>query len=112
MRQFSLLEIMSGLPDDSREVDERAAERRPRELRGRVKHARAVVASTPGLAETLQSNWQKAAWFYARFEITEAQFRHGVPATCPEDVDTCQPSPSVLSEIERFSVRESASMPD
>jgi hypothetical protein len=77
-----------------------------------VKLARAVVSRTPGLSETLAADWQKAARFYARFEITEAQFRHGVPATCPEDVDTCQPSPSVLSEIERFSVRESASMPD
>ncbi|MGP8159197.1 MAG: hypothetical protein ACLPWO_06305, partial [Thermoplasmata archaeon] len=36
-RQFSLLEITSGLPDDSREADERAAERRLRDLRGRVK---------------------------------------------------------------------------
>ena len=39
-RQFSLLEITSGLPDDSREADERAAEPRLRDLRGRVKAAR------------------------------------------------------------------------
>ena len=77
-RQFSLLEITSGLPDDSREADERAAERRLRDLRGRVKAARALVATTPGLAETLQRDWQKAARFYARFEITETRFRHGV----------------------------------
>ena len=78
-RQFSLLEITSGLPDDSREADERAAERRLQELRGRVKAARAVVATTLGLAETLARDWRKASRFYARFEITEAQFRHGVP---------------------------------
>ena len=47
-RQFSLLEITSGLPDDSREADERAAERTLRDLRGRVKAARAVIATTPG----------------------------------------------------------------
>ncbi len=35
-------------PDDSREADERAAERRLRDLRGRVKPARQVVASPPG----------------------------------------------------------------
>ena len=34
-RQFSLVEITSGLPEDSREADERAAERRLRELRAR-----------------------------------------------------------------------------
>ncbi|MGA8604801.1 MAG: hypothetical protein WB788_07060 [Thermoplasmata archaeon] len=79
-RRFSLLEITSGLPDDSREADERAAERRLRDLRGRVKAVRALVATTPGLAETLQRDWQRAAWFYARFGITESQFIHGIPA--------------------------------
>jgi hypothetical protein len=47
-RRFSLLEITSGLPDDSREEDEREAERRLREVRARVKAARAVVATTSG----------------------------------------------------------------
>ena len=36
-RRFSVLEITSGLPEDSREAEERAAESRLRELRGRVK---------------------------------------------------------------------------
>jgi hypothetical protein len=75
-RRFSLFEITSGLPDDSREADERAAERRLRELRARVKAARAVVATTPGLAYTLQRDWRKAVEFYARFGILEDQFRH------------------------------------
>jgi len=35
-RQFSLLEITSGLPDDSREADERAAERSLRDPWARV----------------------------------------------------------------------------
>jgi hypothetical protein len=50
------------------------------ELRGRVKVARAVVATTPGLADTLARDWQKAPLFYARFEITESQFWHGIPS--------------------------------
>jgi hypothetical protein len=37
-----------------------------------------VVASTPGLAETLQRHWRKAVRFYARFGVTEEMFRHGV----------------------------------
>jgi hypothetical protein len=71
-RRFSVLEITSGLPDDSREEDERAGERRLHELRARVKVARAAVATTPGLAETLARDWQKAGRFYTRFGITEA----------------------------------------
>jgi hypothetical protein len=78
-RRFSLLEITSGLPDDSREAEERGVERRLRELRARVKAARAVVATTPGLAETLARHWQRAARFYAGFGITLAVFRQGVP---------------------------------
>ena len=69
-RRFSLLEITSGLPDDSREAEERGAERRLRDLRGRVKTARAVIAKTPGLADVLASGWRRAARFYARFGVT------------------------------------------
>ena len=50
-----------------------------RELRGRVKRARALVATTPGLAEILKSDWKRGAMFYARYGITEAQLRHGTP---------------------------------
>jgi hypothetical protein len=78
-RRFSLLEITSGLPDDSREADERATARHLRDLRGCVKAARATVAATPGLAEVLQSDWKRAAGFYARFGVTEGQLRCGVP---------------------------------
>jgi hypothetical protein len=79
-RRFCAFEITSGLPDESREEDERQEAYRLRELRGRVKAARAVVSKTPGLAETLRSDWQKAARFYARFGISEATFRHGESA--------------------------------
>jgi hypothetical protein len=77
-RQFSLLEITSGLPDDSREADERAAERRLRDLRGRVKAARAATSATPGAEDELRRHWAKAARFYAWFGITEVEFRRGV----------------------------------
>ena len=65
-RRFTVWEATRGLPDDSREEDERKEGRRLRDLRGRVKRARAVVKSTPGLEETLASDWRKAARFYGR----------------------------------------------
>ena len=94
-RQFSLIEITSGLPDDSREADERAAERRLSDLRGRVKAARAAIARTPGAEEVLRRDWIKAARFYARFGVTEAQFRRGVPCPSSEEMD---PAPDVISD--------------
>ncbi len=84
-RRFSLRDITSGLPDDSREADERAAARQLRELRARVKAARAVVATHPGMAEVLASDWRKAAWFHARFGVTEGQFRNGIRAPFREE---------------------------
>ena len=80
-RRFSLREITSGLPDDSREEEERREERQLRDLRGRVKAARAVVASTPGLTETLARDWKRAARFFVRYGITEGMFRLGVPSS-------------------------------
>ena len=82
--QFSIWDTASGLPDDSREEDERRQARRLRDLRGRVKAARAAVSTTPGLAEVLQADWRKAALFYARFGITESLFRVGVPPVHPQ----------------------------
>jgi hypothetical protein len=79
-RRFTLAEITSGTPDDSREEDERTEVRRLHDLRGRVKAARAVVSTIPGLTETLQSDWRRAALFYARNGITQEQFRFGIPA--------------------------------
>jgi len=76
-RRFTLAEITSGLPDDSREEDERAEARHLLDLHGRVKAARAIVSQTPGLEKILTHDWQKAARFYSRFGITEATSRHG-----------------------------------
>ncbi len=80
--QYSSSEVTSALPDDSRDADERDAARALRDLRGRVKAARAVIASTPGLAETLASDPRRAAMFYARFGVTEEGVRKGVAAEC------------------------------
>jgi hypothetical protein len=77
--RFSEWDITSGLPDDSREEDERQEDRHLRDLRGRVKLARAVASKNPSVAEALSRDWRKAARFYAAFAITEAEFRHGVP---------------------------------
>jgi hypothetical protein len=52
--------------------------RRVRELRARVKAAPASVAATPGLAETLVRDWQKAGRFYVKLGISEAMVRDGV----------------------------------
>ena len=60
---------------------------RLRDLRGRVKAARAAISGTPGAEEVLRRDWVKAARFYANFGITETQFRQGVPASGPEDSD-------------------------
>jgi hypothetical protein len=79
--RFGFREITSGLPDDSREEDERAAQRELHNLRSRVKIARAVVSTTPGLADALREDWRRAARFFARFGITEGQFRNGVSAS-------------------------------
>jgi hypothetical protein len=70
--------------NDSRKADEKQVERRLRDLRGRVKLARATVSRTPGLAEILAIDWERAARFYARFGITEAMFRSGVPGEIVE----------------------------
>jgi hypothetical protein len=79
--RFTLLDITSGLPDDSREADERAAARRLADLRGRVKAARKALAAAPGAADAMRADWRREAAFLTRFGVTQAQFRHGVPAT-------------------------------
>ena len=78
-RRFALADVTSGLPNDSREEDERQVERRLRDLHGRAKRARAVVASMPGLEGVLASDWRKASRFYERFGVTEGLLRHGAP---------------------------------
>ncbi|MCI4317251.1 MAG: hypothetical protein L3J96_01815, partial [Thermoplasmata archaeon] len=78
--RFSVWTVTSGLPDDSGVFDERAAERRLRDLRGRVKAARAAFSAHPEAQELLQADWRGETAFYARFGITQVQFRNEVPA--------------------------------
>jgi hypothetical protein len=89
--RFTVWDTTSDLPDDSREADERAAERRVRDLRGRVKAARAALAATPGAAEAMGEAWRKQAGFRARHEISQAQFRRGVTATKGPGTDAFAP---------------------
>ncbi len=111
-RRFSLLEITSGLPDDSLEGDEREAERRLRDLRGRVKAARAVIAGTPGLVELLTRDWRRAAWFYARFGVTEELVKHSVPAACAERDDLAEPVRSPVDWVGEGNARADAVFPE
>jgi hypothetical protein len=81
--RFTVWDTTSGLPDDSRDADELAAERRLRDLRGRVKAARAAIGGYPGSWEVLRADWRREAAFYTRFGISQAQFRNGVPRAEP-----------------------------
>jgi hypothetical protein len=83
--RFSVWDVTSGLPDDSREADERAAARRLCDLRGRVKAARAALSAHPEARETLRSDWRREAAFYSRFGITQSELRKGVPAVVPRE---------------------------
>jgi hypothetical protein len=85
--RFTVWDTTSSLPDDSREADELAAARRLRELRGRVKAARAALSRARGAEEALRADWRREAAFYARFGITQTQFRHGVAAGVPAGLD-------------------------
>ena len=76
---WTLPDITANLADDSREVDERRVERHLRDLRSRVKAVRALISADPTIRQTLATNPEKAAAFYAIHGVTEAQVRHGVP---------------------------------
>ena len=102
-RRFTGWETTSGLANDSREEDDGLVERRLRDLRGRVKRARAVVAGTPGLAEVLAGDWRRAALFYARLGVTEEMFRRGVADDIAESGPTYATSrPTPLPEANEY----------
>jgi hypothetical protein len=74
-----------------------------------VKHARAVVATTTGLAETLARDWRKAERFYARFGVTESMFRLGVRSeTVPDFNQTGSDPLSGLDGLAESREREAA----
>lgn len=68
----------SGRPDDSREEDERQEQRRLRDLRGRVKVARALISTAKGLAAVLGSDPARSAEFHRRRGVSIEQIRDGV----------------------------------
>jgi hypothetical protein len=90
--RFTIWDMTSGLPDDSREADERAAERRLKDLRGRVKAAREALSAHPGALETLRADWHREAAFYSRFGITQSELRKGVPAVVPREEAEIDPA--------------------
>jgi hypothetical protein len=93
--RFSERDITSGLPDDSREEDERQEERRLRDLRGRVKAARAAISATPGAEAGLRRDRTRATQFYAKFGVSEATFLHGATrdVTRPDDFPPMRSEP-------------------
>ena len=94
-RRLAVAETTSGMPDDSREEDERQEERGIRELRARVRAARAAIAGMPETEEALRRDWVRAACFYAHFGISEALFRQGV-AVSVEPAEARGTRPSTL----------------
>jgi hypothetical protein len=111
--RFTLLEITSGLADDSRDADERAAARRLADLRGGVKAARKAIATTPGAADAVRADWGKEAAFLARFGVTQAQFRRGVPAGEGEvaDGDALESLGGLVDSREEVAARAMARFP-
>ena len=76
---WTLQDITANLVDDDRAADERRVERHLRDLRARVKAVRTRISVDPSIRQTLVTNPEKAAAFYAIHGVTEAQVRRGVP---------------------------------
>ena len=72
-------DITANLADEDRADDERKVERHLRDLRSRVKAARAKIAADPSIRQTLATCPEKARAFYAIHGVTEAQVKRGVP---------------------------------
>lgn len=105
-RTFSLLDTTSGLQDDSFEADERARERRLRDLRGHVKATRAAITAVPGCLGVIAGGWWKAFAFFARWGGTESQFRHSVADSCRAgDADLSEMVDSRVDRVARIMAR-------
>ena len=109
--RFTVWDTTSGLPDDSPEADERAAERTLRDLRGRVKAARAAMAASPGAAQGVRADWRRETAFLARFGITQAEFRHGVEVAGVETDGTPAINDDLLDVATEVRARLSAAFP-
>lgn len=72
-RRFSVLDVTSGLPDDSRDEDQQARTLVERQRQGRVRAAQAALgAADPQVAAQVFRDQGKLARFCARFSITPA----------------------------------------
>jgi hypothetical protein len=71
-----------------------------------VKAARAALAGVPGSEETLARDWILEAHFYARWGITQEQFRHGVPDSAEPEEECVSSYVDVIAEA-----REAAVLP-
>jgi hypothetical protein len=109
--RFTVWDTTSGLPDDSREADERAAERRLRDLRGRVKAARAAISAKSGAAEALRADWRREATLYVRFCVTQAQFRHGAAGLGSPSIEAANEFPGSESDHTDARARAAAVLP-
>ncbi|MDE1821490.1 MAG: hypothetical protein KGJ23_12960 [Euryarchaeota archaeon] len=69
-RAFSALDVTAGLPDDSREDDQRVQAQAERERQGRVRAARAVIQAHPGLETVLARDQTKLTLFCAVHHVT------------------------------------------
>jgi hypothetical protein len=110
-RRFSLLDVTSGLPEDSREAEERDAARRLADLRGRVKRARAVIARTPGLFELLAASPEKTVLFCARSGITERMLLRGVESDSNRGEDAADTMTRPIDASTEPRARDGASIP-
>jgi hypothetical protein len=69
-RKLTLLDITSGLPDDSRDEDQRARAVVERQRQGRVKAARAALQDHPEAREVVMRDQSRLRMFCARFGVT------------------------------------------
>ncbi len=86
--RFSLLDVTSGLPDDSREDDQRVRAQVERERLGRVRAARAVIQAHPGLEAVLARDQTKLVRFCAVHHVTPDELcphaeTNGAPIRAP-----------------------------
>lgn len=109
--EFTLLEITSGLPDDSREADEHVAERQLRDLCGRVKAVRAVIETTPGLFDLLTRDQGKTVLFCGRYGITERMLVRGVEAGDVQDADVADMVRTLADWVEEVRAQKHAALP-
>ncbi len=109
-RAFSALDVTSGLPDDSRDEDQRARARVEAQRKGRVAAAQAALQAHPEAQELVRRDQTKQRLFCARFSITLSDI-------CPmsesvtERCSWCRGRHGVFTPIHVDDVREVLSSP-